>query len=116
LGCSLGCAELVREREPAAEPLDANALKEALAASTFLSQHIYGGSRMLPLTALLQRQFRPTAPLPYRRDALLIQEPGWFDARVTELEQLQLQRELDARLRDLERLQRALDILEEDQL
>ena len=77
--------------------------------SAFLKSHIYGRSRMLSLAALLQRQFRPTAPLPYRRDAPLIQAPEWFDARVTDLRSLQMRREIEARLRMLDQLQRILD-------
>jgi hypothetical protein len=48
----------------------------------FLAKHIYGRSRVPPLTALLQRQFRPTLPLPVRRDSLLIRQPDWFESRI----------------------------------
>ena len=104
----------MREREPSAEPLDTYALKRALAASNFLSGHIYGRSRMLPLAALLQRQFRPTAPLPYRRDALLVQPAEWFKARVKRLGRLDRRRQRDARLLDLQRQQQALAMAEGD--
>ena len=51
----------------------------------FLDQHIYGRSRVPPLSALLQRQFRPAPPLPFRRDSLLITQPDWIDSRIDEL-------------------------------
>ena len=79
--------------------------------SLFLREQIYGRSRVQPLTALLQRQFRPLPPSPVRRDALLIQPPGWFEARVAELEQYQQQqqRDMDAALVALEELEMALE-------
>jgi hypothetical protein len=58
------------------------ALQRALELARFLRQHIYGRSRMPSLSALLQRQFRPMAPLPLRRDSLLISQPDWFESRV----------------------------------
>jgi hypothetical protein len=60
-----------------------------LTVSLFLREQIYGRSRIPPLSALLQRQFRPVPPSPFRPDALLIQPPEWFEARVAELEELQ---------------------------
>jgi hypothetical protein len=98
------------------EELGADELEDAIMVSTFLRQHIYGRSRMLPLSALLQRQFRPTAPLTYHRDSLLLQAPEWLEPRVQQLESLFRVRQIDARIRHLERLQRALAMAEEDGL
>ena len=71
------------------ETVDQSTVRRALAISFFLRQHIYGRSRIPPLSALLQRQLRPVPPSSFRPDALLIRQPGWFDARVAELEELQ---------------------------
>jgi len=85
----------------------------ALAVISFLRQQIYGRSRMPPLTALLQRQLCPAPPFPFRIDALLIQPPDWFEARVAELEESeQLQRQIDAlrrRVVEFEMAMRAAD-------
>jgi hypothetical protein len=60
----------------------------ALTVSIFLRCHFYGRSRVPPLTALLQRQFRPLPPAPVRHGALLVQPPDWFETRVAELEEM----------------------------
>jgi hypothetical protein len=76
-------------------------VRHALAVSPLLRRHFYGRSRIPPLSALLQRQFRPLQPSPVRPDALLIRPPDWFEARVALLEQYQqLQRRIDALRRD----------------
>ena len=82
-----------------------------MAASLFLREQIYGRSRVPPLSALLQRQLRPVSPLPFRRDALLVQPPDWFEARVARLEQLQQQqqRDMDAAILALEELEVAIE-------
>ena len=73
----------------------ANALQRTSKIADFLRQHIYGRSRVLPLSQLLQRQFRPVPPLPFRRDSLLINQPDWFESRLDELERTLQQLEDD---------------------
>ena len=63
-------------------------LKQASCVVKFLTKHIYGRSRVPSLTALLQRQFRPTPPLPIRRDSLLISRPRFFEPRIRMLQEL----------------------------
>ena len=56
----------------------------------FLDTHVYGRSRVPPLSALLQRQLHPLPlpPSPVRRDALLVQQPEWFAPLVEARRQL----------------------------
>jgi hypothetical protein len=86
-----------------------------LHAADFLRQHIYGRSRVPPLTALLQRQFRPAPPLPLRRDSLLISRPDWFVLQVLQLETAKLLRILEL-LRGVDQVEMAADTGEEDEL
>jgi hypothetical protein len=76
----------------------------------FLHDHFYGRSRVPSLTALLQRQFRPAPPLPFRRDSLLINQPDWFESRVDELMQTRRRLEADE---ELEQLRNAVRDLQE---
>ena len=61
-----------------AQSLASHSLEDAWSASSFLSRHVYGRSRVPTLTALMERQLRSTPPLPFRRDSLLITQPKWF--------------------------------------
>jgi hypothetical protein len=67
----------------------------AMEMALFLFQHIYGCSRVPPLSALLQREFRSAPPLSVRRDSLLISQPDWFESRLAELLQTLQQRQED---------------------
>lgn len=81
--CDCRWAGLVRA--PLMQPQSVESMRSVLDTAGFLYFRIYGRSRVLPLAALLQRQFRPTPPLPFRRDSLLISLPDWFVPRIREL-------------------------------
>ena len=65
---------------------DGKSFERALELADFLRLHVYGRSRVPSLTALLQRQFRPLPPSPFRPDALLIQQPEWFKQTALDLQ------------------------------
>ena len=97
---------LVRLPRPA-EPRNETAIRrshsQALGVAEFLYQHIYGRSRVPPLTVLLQREFQPTPPLPFRRDSLLISRPGWFEPRIRLLQEVCHLHEALERVRNAQR-------------
>ena len=68
--------------------LHSSSLEDAWSASAFLSKHVYGRSRVLPLASLLERQLRSEPPLPFRRDSLLITQPQWFELQFQRLGRL----------------------------
>ena len=74
---------------------DRESLSPALQAAGLLCRHIYGRSGVPPLSALLQREFRPMPPLPLHRDSLLLSRPEWFESRARELVQVLQQQEAD---------------------
>ena len=82
-----GCvpATAARSALVVSSPATGRELVEAVGATDFLYERVYGRSRVPSLSALLQRQFRPTPPLPFRRDSLLITAPEWFESRAFEL-------------------------------
>jgi len=88
-------APLRKPEEPHDGTAPTSVLQRTVKIAAFLFQYIYGRSHVPPLSALLQRQFRPMSPLPLRRDSLLITQPDWFESRVNELTRTLQQRAAD---------------------
>lgn len=107
--------------QPASDQLSNDrSVCRALHLASFLERRFYGRSRVPSLSALLQRECSPVAPLPFRRDDLLVQPPKWFEThvakwkrylelwmeqQVTLVQMAEMERELAHLQRELERLE-----------